>query len=86
MRLQVKHWCAAVVLVVGIAVGLAAATITPHSHLVAHAGADLRGLVATRVALLTSPGHDPRLPTNPAAAWAAALDHALGAYWPACNL
>jgi hypothetical protein len=82
MRLvRVKSWCALVVLLGSVALGLSTAAIVPCSRLVSDGGADLRGTVALRVALLTSPGHDPHRPANPIVAWAAALDRALGAYW-----
>ena len=77
MRLvRVKSWCALVVLLGSVALGLSTAAIVPCSRLVADGGADLRGTVALRVALLTSPGHDPHRPANPIVAWAAALDRA----------
>ncbi len=64
---QVKSWCALLVLIGSVTAGLA------------DRGNDLRSEIALRVALLTAPGHDPRRPTNVIASWAATLDHALGA-------
>ena len=46
---------------------------------------NLSSVVATQVALLTSPGHDPRRTPNVLASWAGALDRALGEYWLAAT-